>query len=170
MKELSPFFSWWKCQNISCSHSILNYVSKEHPVPTIFYVKASHQDKFMQEQTGNKAGPKKRRTDETKKIHAVYNRKNGKWERCQKTVSRNTSYHWEEQNHVVERKKDSSMWRWKTKGRTQPTHHIHSVSSPYRSQFLVFLRVAHFLWVYVLVHSVVPSSFPSHLPNWLSSP
>lgn len=32
------FFSWWKCQKISHLHSILNYVSKEHPVPTIFYI------------------------------------------------------------------------------------------------------------------------------------
>lgn len=54
------FFSWWKCQKISCSHSILSYVSKELPVPTIFYIMASQQVKLMQEQTGNKAGGKKK--------------------------------------------------------------------------------------------------------------
>lgn len=65
-RRFSPFFSQWKCQKISCSRSILNYLSKEHPVPTIFYIMASQQDKLMQGQ-GTKLGKKLRRAAKWRK-------------------------------------------------------------------------------------------------------
>lgn len=181
-RAFPPFISWWKCQNIGCSHSILNYLSKEHPVPTIFYTMASHQDKFMQEQTGNKAGPKKRRrTDETKKIHAVYNRKHGKWERCQMIVRGNTSNYREKQNDVVERKKESSTWRWKTKGSSQLSPWSHLFLYPLPTEVCSWsswelLTVSVFMsWYTQWFHHLSPPTFSagypahSHIPYaWIS--